>query len=162
MVSRARKTRVESLDSSDQVGQVCFARAQTRAVQVVRVPKVVVFGEMAGSVRAPLLLLLLVAAATAAAVSIVSQQQQQAAAPADQQQPPPPKLLGPLSGKLGAEQPPQVSSREIEKQIVDRILGEGYDKRIRPAGSARFSNGSQPGKFGGAPLNRSRHLVGAG
>lgn len=25
------------------------------------------------------------------------------------------------------------SNREIEKQIVDRILGEGYDKRIRPA-----------------------------
>lgn len=32
--------------------------------------------------------------------------------------------------------PPQLSSREAEKAIVDRILGEGYDKRIRPAGSS--------------------------
>jgi len=43
---------------------------------------------------------------------------------------------------LGA--PVQVSSREIEKQIVDRILGEGYDKRIRPAGSS-VANSSKPG-----------------
>lgn len=40
---------------------------------------------------------------------------------------------------------PQASSREIEKQIVDRILGEGYDKRIRPAGSGPH-NASRPGK----------------
>lgn len=38
---------------------------------------------------------------------------------------------------------PQASSREIEKQIVDKILGEGYDKRIRPAGSG---NASKPGE----------------
>jgi len=25
-------------------------------------------------------------------------------------------------------------NRELEKQIVDKILGEGYDKRIRPSG----------------------------
>lgn len=41
---------------------------------------------------------------------------------------------------------PQTSSREIEKQIVDKILGEGYDKRIRPAGSGRY-NASRPGKY---------------
>lgn len=40
---------------------------------------------------------------------------------------------------------PQASSREIEKQIVDKILGEGYDKRIRPAGSGPY-NASRPGK----------------
>lgn len=39
----------------------------------------------------------------------------------------------------------QASSREIEKQIVDKILGEGYDKRIRPAGSGPY-NASRPGK----------------
>lgn len=39
----------------------------------------------------------------------------------------------------------QTSSREIEKQIVDKILGEGYDKRIRPAGSGPY-NASRPGK----------------
>lgn len=38
-----------------------------------------------------------------------------------------------------------LSSREIEKQIVDKILGEGYDKRIRPAGSGPY-NASRPGK----------------
>jgi hypothetical protein len=42
--------------------------------------------------------------------------------------------------------PPQLSSREVEKAIVDRILGEGYDKRIRPAGSGAF-NTSKPGEF---------------
>lgn len=36
------------------------------------------------------------------------------------------------------------SSREIEKQIVDKILGEGYDKRIRPAGTF-ILNASKPG-----------------
>jgi len=40
----------------------------------------------------------------------------------------------------------QASSREIEKQIVDKILGEGYDKRIRPAGSSPY-NASRPGEF---------------
>lgn len=40
-----------------------------------------------------------------------------------------------LSALPASQQPPkQPSNREIEKQIVDRILGEGYDKRIRPAG----------------------------
>lgn len=39
----------------------------------------------------------------------------------------------------------QASSREMEKQIVDKILGEGYDKRIRPAGSGPY-NASKPGK----------------
>lgn len=29
---------------------------------------------------------------------------------------------------------PQGYNRELEKQIVDKILGEGYDKRIRPSG----------------------------
>lgn len=33
---------------------------------------------------------------------------------------------------------PQGLSRELEKQIVDKILGEGYDKRIRPSGA--FNN----------------------
>ena len=42
--------------------------------------------------------------------------------------------------------PVQVSSREIEKQIVDRILGEGYDKRIRPAGSG-VSNTTKSGEY---------------
>lgn len=42
--------------------------------------------------------------------------------------------------------PPQLSSREVEKAIVDRILGDGYDKRIRPAGSAIF-NTTKPGEF---------------
>lgn len=28
----------------------------------------------------------------------------------------------------------KLPNREIEKQIVDKILGEGYDKRIRPSG----------------------------
>lgn len=41
---------------------------------------------------------------------------------------------------------PQASSREIEKQIVDKILGEGYDKRIRPAGSGPY-NASRPGEY---------------
>lgn len=48
----------------------------------------------------------------------------------------------------GGKQPPefiQASSREIEKQIVDKILGEGYDKRIRPAGSSAY-NASRPGE----------------
>lgn len=46
------------------------------------------------------------------------------------------------SGELA---PVTGSSREIEKQIVDKILGEGYDKRIRPAGSGPY-NASKPGK----------------
>lgn len=37
-------------------------------------------------------------------------------------------------------------SREIEKQIVDKILGEGYDKRIRPAGTTTNSS-KIPSKF---------------
>lgn len=40
----------------------------------------------------------------------------------------------------------QASSREMEKQIVDKILGQGYDKRIRPAGSGPH-NASSPGEF---------------
>lgn len=48
------------------------------------------------------------------------------------------------SGKQTTDSP-QASSREIEKQIVDKILGEGYDKRIRPAGSGPY-NASRPGK----------------
>lgn len=34
----------------------------------------------------------------------------------------------------GAIVKPQGMNRELEKQIVDKILGEGYDKRIRPSG----------------------------
>jgi len=34
----------------------------------------------------------------------------------------------------GAIAKPQGLNRELEKQIVDKILGEGYDKRIRPSG----------------------------
>lgn len=47
--------------------------------------------------------------------------------------------------KLGGGVDFQASSREIEKQIVDRILGEGYDKRIRPAGSGPY-NASRSGE----------------
>lgn len=35
---------------------------------------------------------------------------------------------------LAALSKPQGYNRELEKQIVDKILGEGYDKRIRPSG----------------------------
>lgn len=34
----------------------------------------------------------------------------------------------------GAIVKPQLQKRELEKHIVDEILGEGYDKRIRPSG----------------------------
>lgn len=50
-----------------------------------------------------------------------------------------------LTGNTKQADSPQASSREIEKQIVDKILGEGYDKRIRPAGSGPY-NASRPGK----------------
>lgn len=51
-----------------------------------------------------------------------------------------------LAGSTKQADSPQASSREIEKQIVDKILGEGYDKRIRPAGSGPY-NASRPGKY---------------
>lgn len=42
---------------------------------------------------------------------------------------------------------PQGLNRELEKQIVDKILGEGYDKRIRPSG---FNNKTKKnGKLSG-------------
>ena len=55
------------------------------------------------------------------------------------------KLGGQLQKQAPADLTIQASSREIEKQIVDKILGEGYDKRIRPAGSGPY-NASRPGK----------------
>lgn len=54
--------------------------------------------------------------------------------------------VGAGNNKQSAVDIPQASSREIEKQIVDRILGEGYDKRIRPAGSGPH-NASRPGEY---------------
>lgn len=58
------------------------------------------------------------------------------------------KVGGQLQKLAPADSTIQASSREIEKQIVDKILGEGYDKRIRPAGSGPY-NASRPGKFRG-------------
>lgn len=56
---------------------------------------------------------------------------------------------GKQTGFMGNAKPaitPHSSSREVEKAIVDQILGEGYDKRIRPAGSG-LPNASKPGEF---------------
>lgn len=87
------------------------------------------------------------------AIEAISIQQQAAAAAAakamgsggQQQQQPLIKVKQVVIDPLAQVAPIQFSSREIEKQIVDRILGEGYDKRIRPAGSG-LTNTSKPGK----------------
>lgn len=55
--------------------------------------------------------------------------------------------MGPSGATTASNLPKLPSNREIEKQIVDRILGEGYDKRIRPAGPGPRNN-TQPGKCG--------------
>lgn len=47
-------------------------------------------------------------------------------------EPKPTQLTQTLTLLSGAGVKPQ--GRELEKQIVDKILGEGYDKRIRPSG----------------------------
>lgn len=55
------------------------------------------------------------------------------------------KLASPAAE--GAPQPAQKrDSRQVEKEIVDKILGiQSYDKRIRPAGSGP-ANATRPGK----------------
>lgn len=90
-----------------------------------------------------LALLLATVAQLCEGVSIVGQQQ--AGGMQSQQQ-----LVGrfapPSRKAIVADHLRLSSSREVEKQIVDRILGQGYDRRIRPAGSLQYSNSSSEGK----------------
>ena len=57
-----------------------------------------------------------------------------------------------------SQDPTLLSSREAEKAIVDRILGDGYDKRIRPAGSltAGKQTANKTGEFVGSTSGRPR------
>lgn len=42
-------------------------------------------------------------------------------------------------------------NRELEKQIVDKILGEGYDKRIRPSGKNNRTGSNGKWSVNGVP-----------